>query len=46
MKMGLDEYNGGLIRRFYPKDPDFDQVEDDDITQLEHILNTRGREIA
>ncbi|HVK54699.1 MAG TPA: IS30 family transposase [Burkholderiales bacterium] len=40
---GLNEHTNGLIRRFYPKGTDFNQVNDDDIAQLEHILNTRGR---
>ena len=40
---GLNEHTNGLIRRFYPKGTDFNNVTDDDIEQLEHILNTRGR---
>ena len=40
---GLNEHTNGLIRRFYPKGTDFNNVTDDDIAQLEHILNTRGR---
>ena len=40
---GLNEHTNGLIRRFYPKGTDFNDVSDDDIAQLEHILNTRGR---
>ena len=40
---GLNEHTNGLIRRFYPKGTDFNQVSDDEIAQLEHILNTRGR---
>ena len=40
---GLNEHANGLIRRFYPKLTDFNHVTDDDIAQLEHILNTRGR---
>jgi len=40
---GLNEHTNGLIRRFYPKGTDFNQVNDEDIAQLEHILNTRGR---
>jgi len=40
---GLNEHTNGLIRRFYPKGTDFNQVSDEDIAQLEHILNTRGR---
>ncbi|PAV08375.1 IS30 family transposase, partial [Arsenophonus sp. ENCA] len=33
----------GLIRRFYPKGTDFNSVTDNEIAELEHILNTRGR---
>ena len=40
---GLNEHTNGLIRRFYPKGTDFNQVSDDDIAHLEHTLNTRGR---
>jgi hypothetical protein len=40
---GLNEHTNGLIRRFYPKGTDFNQVSDEDIAILEHILNTRGR---
>jgi len=40
---GLNEHTNGLIRRFYPKGTDFNQVNDEDIAQIEHILNTRGR---
>ena len=40
---GLNQHANGVIRRFYPKHTDFNNVTDDDIAQLEHILNTRGR---
>jgi IS30 family transposase len=40
---GLNEHTNGLIRRFYPKGTDFNQVSDEDIARLEHVLNTRGR---
>ena len=40
---GLNEHTNGLIRRFYPKGTDFNEVSDEDIARLEHILNTRGR---
>ena len=40
---GLNEHTNGLIRRFYPKGTDFNEVSDEDIAKLEHILNTRGR---
>ena len=34
----------GLIRRFLPKGTDFDEVSDEELAKIEHILNTRGRE--
>ena len=40
---GLNEHTNGLIRRFYPKGTDFNEVSDEEIAKLEHILNTRGR---
>lgn len=40
---GLNEHTNGLIRRFYPKGTDFNGVSDEEIAQLEHVLNTRGR---
>jgi Transposase and inactivated derivatives, IS30 family len=40
---GLNEHTNGLIRRFYPKGTDFNEVSDEDIARLEHILNIRGR---
>ncbi|WP_290607644.1 IS30 family transposase [Arsenophonus sp. ENCA] len=40
---GLNEHSNGLIRRFYPKGTDFNSVTDNEIAELEHILNTRGR---
>jgi len=40
---GLNEHTNGLIRRFYPKGFDFNELTDEDITKLEFILNSRGR---
>jgi len=40
---GLNEHTNGLIRRFLPKGTDFNQVTDEEIARIEHILNTRGR---
>ncbi|RSD28576.1 IS30 family transposase [Vibrio pectenicida] len=40
---GLNEHTNGLIRRFYPKGTDFNKVSEEEIAELEHILNTRGR---
>ena len=40
---GLNEHSNGLIRRFFPKGTDFNQVSDKQIAKLEHTLNTRGR---
>lgn len=40
---GLNEHTNGLIRRFYPKGTDFNQVSDAEIAKLEHTLNSRGR---
>ena len=41
---GLNEHTNGLIRRFLPKGTDFDDVSDEELSRIEHILNTRGRE--
>ena len=41
---GLNEHTNGLIRRFLPKGTDFDDVSDEELARIEHILNTRGRE--
>ena len=41
---GLNEHTNGLIRRFLPKGTDFDEVSDEELAKIEHILNTRGRE--
>ncbi|MGQ6551069.1 IS30 family transposase [Serratia sp. JSRIV001] len=40
---GLNEHTSGLIRRFYPKGTDFNQVTHRKVAALEHLLNTRGR---
>ena len=40
---GLNEHTNGLIRRFYPKGTDCNEVSDEDIARLERILNVRGR---
>jgi len=40
---GLNEHANGLIRPFYPKGTDFNQISDEEIAQLEHILNIKGR---
>ena len=40
---GLNEHTNGLIRRFFPKGTDFNLVTDQEIAQVEHILNSRGR---
>ncbi|WP_162475343.1 IS30 family transposase, partial [Candidatus Erwinia dacicola] len=42
-ELGVNEHTNGLIRRFYPKGTDFNQVSHRKMTELEHILNTRGR---
>ena len=41
---GLNEHTNGLIRRFLPKVTDFNEVSDQELSRIEHILNTRGRE--
>ena len=41
---GLNEHTNGLIRRFLPKGTDFNDVSDQELSRIEHILNTRGRE--
>jgi len=40
---GLNEHTNGLIRRFFPKGTDFNLVTDQEIAQVEHTLNSRGR---
>ena len=40
---GLNEHTNGLIRRFFPKGTDFNNVSDEDIAKVEYILNSRGR---
>ena len=42
---GVNEHTNGLIRRFFPKGTDFNEVSDHEIAKVEHILNTRGRAI-
>nr|AKN36505.1 Mobile element protein [Vibrio tasmaniensis] len=41
---GLNEHTNGLIRRFLPKGTYFNDVSDQELSRIEHILNTRGRE--
>ena len=40
---GLNEHLNVLIRRCYPKGTDFNELSDEDIAGLAHLLNTRGR---
>jgi IS30 family transposase len=40
---GLNEHTNGLLRWFYPKGTDFNLISDEEISRIEHILNTRGR---
>lgn len=40
---GSNENLNGLIRDFYPKGTNFAQISDTDITQMQHLLNTRPR---
>ena len=40
---GLNEHTNGLIRRFLPKGTDFSLVSDEEISKIEHTLNSRGR---
>ena len=42
---GVNEHTNGLIRRFFPKGTDFNEVSDHEIAQVEHIINTRGRAV-
>ena len=41
---GLNKHTNELIRRFLPKGTDFDDVSDEELARIEHILNTRRRE--
>ncbi len=38
----LNEKTNGLIKRFLPKGTDFNEVSNEAITKIGHILNTRG----
>ena len=40
---GSNENLNGLIRDFYPKGTDFAAIPDHDITDMQHLLNTRPR---
>ena len=40
---GLNEHTNGLIRRFLPKGTDFNEVSDQRVSDIEFILNSRGR---
>lgn len=40
---GLNEHTNGLIRRFFPKGTDFNDVSDEEISKVEFTLNARGR---
>jgi len=40
---GLNENTNGLIRQYFPKGTDFDQISDDQIAEVERKLNTRPR---
>ena len=40
---GLNENTNGLIRRFYPKGTDFNEVTVDEILRVQNILNSRPR---
>jgi transposase, IS30 family len=42
---GVNEHTNGLIRRFFPKGTDFNEIPDEKIARVEHILNTRGRAV-
>lgn len=40
---GTNENTNGLIRRFFPKKTDWDQVSDEALLHVEYLLNTRPR---
>ena len=40
---GTVENTNGLIRRFFPKKTDFNEVPDENIQSVEHLLNNRPR---
>ena len=40
---GLNEHTNGLIRRFFPKGTDFNDISDEEIAEVEFKLNARGR---
>lgn len=41
---GLNEHTNGLIRQYFPKGINFDDVSDEEIERVELLLNTRPRE--
>ncbi len=40
---GTNENTNGLVRRFFPKKTNWDDVSDDDLARVEFLLNTRPR---
>ena len=40
----MNEHTNGLIRRFLPEGTEFDDVSDEELARVKHILNTPGRE--
>lgn len=42
---GLNEHTNGLVRQYFPKKQTFDEISDEEIEKVEHLLNNRPRKI-
>ena len=43
MGLGLNENTNGLIRQYFPKNTQFNQISDQQVQSVLHILNNRHR---
>ncbi|HJO94508.1 MAG TPA: IS30 family transposase, partial [Victivallales bacterium] len=40
---GLNENTNGLIRQFFPKGTDFNNILEDEVLHVQHLINSRPR---